>query len=52
MARWRVGRRVGRTVYLQLGAEPSDSDPLIGMLDTPALAELAVNAVNERLAAR
>ena len=36
---WRVGRRVGRTVYAQLGAEPSDEDVLIGVMDTRALAE-------------
>lgn len=35
---WRVGRKVGRTIYLQLGPQPSDDDPLIGVMDTPELA--------------
>lgn|SRR5262245_33040231 len=44
--RLRVGRRVGRTIYVQLGPQPSDSDPLIGVMDTPALAAAVVAAVN------
>lgn len=47
MVRWRVGRKIGRTIYLQLGDEPTDGDPLIGLMDTPALAMIAVTAVNE-----
>ena len=46
---WRVGRKVGRTVYAQLGAEPDDHDPIIGLLDTKALAEAAVRAHNDEL---
>jgi hypothetical protein len=45
---WRVGRKVGRTIYRQTGSEPSDDDELIGVMDTPELAELAVAAVNDR----
>ena len=44
--RWRVGRRVGRTLYLQEGAEPTEHDRLIGLMDTPELAKLAADAVN------
>jgi len=36
--RWRVGRKVGRTLYLD--------DVLVGMLDTPELAAKAVAALN------
>lgn len=36
---WRVGMRVGRTIY-------DADDNLIGMLDTAELAERAVEAVN------
>lgn len=36
--RWRVGRRVGRTIYLL--------DALVGMMDTPALAREATDALN------
>jgi hypothetical protein len=48
-AKWRVGRKVGRTVYIQTGEEPSNLDILIGMMDSPELAALAVKAVNEHL---
>lgn len=44
--KWRVGRKVGRTIYRQEGDQPSDSDPLIGMMDTRELAEEVVDAVN------
>lgn len=43
---WRTGRRVGRTIYEQRGPEPSDADPLIGVMDTPELAARVVEAVN------
>lgn len=46
---WRTGRKVGRTVYAVVGLEPSDSDVLIGVMDTPSLAREAVDAHNERL---
>ncbi len=47
--RWRTGRKVGRTIYAQLGPEPSDDDPIIGMMDTPELAEQAVRDHNQSL---
>lgn len=47
--RWRVGRKVGRTIYAQQGPEPSDDDPLIGVMDYPALAALAVECRNRSL---
>jgi len=47
--RWRTGRKVGRTIYAQLGDVPDDHDPLIGMLDTAALAAAAVRAHNTEL---
>lgn len=43
---WRVGRKLGRTLYQQLGAEPSDLDPFVGLMDSPALAKQVVDAVN------
>lgn len=42
----RVGRRVGRTIYQQLGSGPSDNDTLIGVMDTRELAQIVVDAVN------
>ena len=44
--KWRTGRKVGRTIYQQHGDEPSDNDRLIGVMDTPDLAERVVAAVN------
>lgn len=46
MDRWRVGRTVGRTIYRQLGDDPSKSDELVGLMDTRELAELVVAALN------
>jgi hypothetical protein len=43
---WRVGRKVGRTIYRQLGPEPSDADELVGMMDTAELAKQFVEAMN------
>lgn len=44
--RWRVGRKVGRTIYIQVGDEPSSRDELIGVMDSLGLAQTAVDAVN------
>jgi hypothetical protein len=44
--KWRVGRSVGRTIYVQEGADASKQDTLIGMMDTSAQAMLVVLAVN------
>jgi hypothetical protein len=49
MTRWRVGRSLGRTVYQQIGAEPSKDDVLLGLMETRELAEQVVSAVNERI---
>lgn len=46
--KWRTGRKVGRTIYLQVRDQPSDSDRLIGVMDSPQLAAEAVDAVNAR----
>ena len=44
----RQGRRVGRHLYHQQGPEPADTDPPVGMVDTPELAATIVRSVNER----
>jgi hypothetical protein len=50
---WRVGRKVGRTIYAApFPDRPSEHDPLVGMMDTPELAEAAVRAHNDALEAR
>jgi hypothetical protein len=48
-SRWRNGRHVGRTLYAMAGPEPSDSDPLIGVMDTPELAARVVSDHNAAL---
>jgi hypothetical protein len=45
---WRVGRHLGRTLYLQVGEEPSDADVLLGMMDTEDGARTVIDAVNEK----
>lgn len=44
--RWRVGRKLGRTVYAMVGESASDEDVLLGMMDTPELAAVVVNTHN------
>jgi hypothetical protein len=46
---WRTGRKVGRTIYAQISAKPSDHDVLIGVMDTRALARSAVEGHNASL---
>lgn len=47
--RWRVGRKVGRTIYRQLLEHPNDGDELVGVMDSVALAQEAVEAHNAAL---
>lgn len=42
----RTGRKVHRTIYEQQGEQPSDDDPLVGVMDTPELAQAVVQAYN------
>jgi hypothetical protein len=39
---WRTERKLGRTIYAQVGYEPSEDDVLIGMMDTAELANEAI----------
>ncbi len=48
--RYRTGRKVGRTIYRQIGDDPTDRDELIGLMDTRELAAFAVEAMNDALA--
>jgi hypothetical protein len=48
MSLWRVGRKVGRTIYQQTGDDPADGDLLIGVMATRELARTAVDAHNQR----
>lgn len=47
---WRVGRKVGRTIYQQTGTDPADGDTLIGVMDSRELASAAVEAHNRLIA--
>lgn len=46
---WRVGRKVGRTVYAVVSRTASDNDILIGVMDTAHLAREAVDCHNARV---
>jgi hypothetical protein len=47
---WRTGRSLGRTIYARTGGEDDwKADTVIGMMDTPELAEAACAAHNEAL---
>lgn len=50
--RWRTGRKVGRTIYAMPHDEARDDDPLIGVMDTPALAQEAIVSHNVQLGER
>jgi hypothetical protein len=41
---WRAGSKVGRTIYIHRGDD--EKGLLVGLMDTPDLAALVVNAVN------
>lgn len=43
---WRVGRSLGRTLYAQLGPEPSKADPFVGLMETPELARWVAGVHN------
>jgi hypothetical protein len=45
--KWRVGRSLGRTLYIQNEEDPSKSDTFIGVMDTRELAALVVEAINQ-----
>jgi hypothetical protein len=34
MTQWRTGQKLGRTLYLQEGPEPSEADRFLGMMET------------------
>lgn len=44
--RLRTGRKLGRTLYLQVGPGPDYRDLFVGMMDTAAMAQLVVEAFN------
>ena len=49
VAKLRNGNKVRRTLYVQLGETPNDGDPLVGVVETPKLAFLICDALNEHL---
>jgi len=42
----RLGRKLGRTLYVGIGGDVRDDDVVIGMVDTPELAQEIMKAVN------
>jgi len=49
---WRIGRKLGRTLYAVIGDEPADNDILLGLLDDELVAKLIVDTHNEALAGK
>jgi hypothetical protein len=45
--KYRVGRKLRRTLYRQTGPEPADTDQFLGILDDPVLAILVARLLNE-----
>lgn len=45
--RYRTGRKLGRTVYAQRLDEPRDDDLLVGTMETPYMADLVVELLND-----
>ena len=43
---YRTGRHEHRCIRVQLGPEPHDDDPLVGVMDTPELGRLVVELLN------
>jgi len=46
---WRLGCNA-RTIHAQIGDQPSDHDPMIGVMDSRGLAEAVIRAHNLELA--
>lgn len=49
---YRVGRKLGRTIYRMLGNVPSDADKFVGIMDSAADAEHIVHLLNMEAAFR
>jgi len=43
---WRVGRKLGRTLYIQIGTDAGYHDTFIGLMESPALAAEVCKAMN------
>lgn len=43
---FRVGRKLGRTIYMQRGEEPSDADMFLGIMDSRVMAATIVRLLN------
>ena len=52
MTRYRNGRHLGRTIYRQMGENPSDQDEFVGIMDTREMAGVVVDALNHLLNSR
>jgi hypothetical protein len=52
MERFRVGRKLGRTVYRENPDRPGDGDELIGVMDTREWGQRVVEALNAQNAER
>lgn len=48
-AYWRIGRKLGRTIYAMVDLEPSDDDVFLGIMDSRAIAARVVTDHNGML---
>lgn len=48
---YRVGRKLGRTVYWQYGEDGDDTDRFLGIFDEVDIAAMVVDVLNRELAA-
>lgn len=50
LSQWRVGRKLGRSIYaMKIDGRPRDDDEFIGIVDSLALAQHIVDAHNHIL---
>lgn len=49
---WRVGRKLGRTIYAIVGETPSEDDLLLGVFDEESVAQHIVDIHNKSLEGR
>jgi hypothetical protein len=45
--KWRVGRSLGRTLYIRTGGDDLKADTFVGVMDTRELAAQVVEAIND-----
>lgn len=47
-SKWRIGRTLGRTIYAEIGPDPSKQDFFLGIFDSKEVASYLVRMQNSR----